>query len=114
MKKKIYKFTRAIIIALIVYIIGCLWYLYNRESSIPYLEDEPFEIQKIIKIEATPIAEATVQTLNEREVIEPVDVAETYKGYEVCAQLQIPAINLETYALPNIEDLLQMKLEIFA
>jgi len=82
-KKKL----RFVILLLIAYIIfQCCYWVYKESIISLAMEDDVFDIQKIVKIDTKPVKEK-------------ISIIDKYENYEVSAQLIIPKINLDTYIL---------------
>ncbi len=88
MMKKI--FINSILISIIISIIICIIIEKIEENNI---KEDTYEAQKL-SIENEINIEPVKQYPKE-------EVVETYKGYDVCAKLEIPAISLETNILSN-------------
>lgn len=95
--KKNKNVTGKVILIFILVIIFYIWFGVYRENKIRLVEKGKTNNIEIKKLEIS-------ENISLDEQKEKINIPKTYLGFDTCAKLEIPKINLETYVLSDYTD----------
>lgn len=100
MKKRFFKIFRILIIIVLLSILFFMLFDIQKEEKIKQ-ETIANKISVEKEINLTKENQNKKESTNIEQNVEKEPIETEYKGYDVCAKLIIPKINLETYVLKN-------------